>query len=277
MATGGFIYSLARGADAMLIGRFYGPYSIGLYSRASALLNRPMDQFLTPISSVFVPTLSRMQTQPERYRHAFLRVYEAMALVSFLSTGLLLALARPLTLVVLGPKWEQAAVIFAGLTIAAAYAPISNASTWLFASQGRGKDWLFASSLVSLITVASFVAGLPFGPAGVAIVYSVASFVIALPVLNHFAGRQGPVTRADLWFGIFRYLPLWAFVCGTTYSMCLLVAGSAPLVQLVVCAPVGLIAGLILIWVLTPMRRTALGLVDILRELKSRRVSSDTS
>ena len=103
-----------------------------------------------------------------------------------------------------------------------------------------------------------------------------ASFVIALPVLNHFAGRQGPVTRADLWFGIFRYLPLWAFVCGTTYSMCLLVAGSAPLVQLVVCAPVGLIAGLILIWVLTSMRRTALGLVDILRELKSRRVSSDT-
>jgi hypothetical protein len=73
------------------------------------------------------------------------------------------------------------------------------------------------------------------------------------------------------------YLPLWAVVCGTTYSMQLLVASSAPLVQLVVCAPVGLLAGLILIWVLTPMRRTALGLVDILRELKSRRVSSDTS
>jgi len=276
MATGGFIYSLAKGADGLLVGRFYGADSIGLYSRASALLNRPMDQFLAPISSVFVPTLSRVQTQPERYRHAFLRVYEAMALVSFLSTGLLLALARPLTLVVLGPKWEQAAVIFAGLTIAAAFAPLSNASTWLFASQGRGRDWLFASSLVSLITVASFVAGLPFGPAGVAIVYSVASFVIALPVLNHFAGRQGPVTTGDLWIGIVRYLPLWAVVCGTTYSMRLLVASSAPLVQLVVCAPVGLLAGLILIWVLTPMRRTALGLVDILRELKSRRVSSDT-
>src|SRR6267142_5918296 len=46
MATGGFIYSLARGADGLLVGRFYGADSIGLYSRASALLNRPMDQFL---------------------------------------------------------------------------------------------------------------------------------------------------------------------------------------------------------------------------------------
>ena len=40
---------------------------------------------------------------------------------------------------------------------------------------------------------------------------------------------------------------------------------------------IGLVAGLILICVLIPMRPTALGLVDTLRELKSRRVSSDTS
>ena len=50
-----------------------------------------------------------------------------------------------------------------------------------------------------------------------------------------------------------------------------------PWLQLVVCAPVRLLAGPILIWVLTPMRRVALGLVDILKELKSRRVSSNTS
>jgi PST family polysaccharide transporter len=276
MATGGFIYSLAKGADGLLIGRFYGANSIGLYSRASALLNRPMGQFLATISSVFVPTLSRVQTQPERYRRVFLQTYEAMALVSFLGTGLLLALARPLTLVVLGPKWEQAAAIFAGFTIAALYIPLGDASTWLFASQGRGKDWLFASSLVSLITVASFVAGLPFGPAGVAIVYSAAGLLVGLPVLFYFAGRQGPVTTADLWMGIFRYLPLWAVVCGASWLMRLLFANSAPLVQLVICAPVGLVAGLILIWVQTPMRRVALGLVDILRELKSRRASSAT-
>jgi len=114
MATGGFIYSLARGADGLLVGRFYGADSIGLYSRASALLNRQWPSFLPLSVSVFVPTLSRVQTQPERYRRTFLQAYEAMALVSFLGTGLLLALARPLTLVVLGPKWEQAAVIFAG-------------------------------------------------------------------------------------------------------------------------------------------------------------------
>ena len=119
------------------------------------------------------------------------------------------------------------------------------------------------------------VAGLPFGPAGVAIVYSAVGLLLGLPVLYYFAGRRGPVSTADLWIGIFRYFPLWAVSCGTTYVMRLLFANSAPLVQLVVCAPVGLIAGVILICTVTPMRRVARGLVDIFRELKSR-VSSNT-
>src|SRR5436190_1645632 len=276
LATGDFICSFARGADGLLVGRFYGADSVGLYTRAGALLNRPMEQFLVPITSVFVPVLSRVQTQPERYRRTFLQVYEAMALLSFLFTGLLFALARPLTLVVLGPKWEQAAIIFAGFTIAALCAPPATASTWLFASQGRGKDWLLTSFLLSGITLVSFVAGLPFGPAGVAIAYSAAFLVVGLPVHYYFAGRRGPVTTADLWIGIFRYVPLWIVVCGATWLMRLLFANSPPLVQLLICAPVGLIAGAILICILAPMRRVALSLVDILRDLKTKRFPSTT-
>ncbi len=228
---------------------------------------------MSPIGSVFLPVLSRVQSQPERYRRTFLRIYEAMALASCLFTGLLFALARPLTLVVLGPKWEQVAIIFAGFTVAAFCMPLTTASTWLFASQGRGKDWLFASSLLSGITIASFVVGLPFGPAGVAIAYSAASLLLGLPVIYYFAGRQGPVTTADLWSRLLRYAPLWIIVCGTTYLMRLYFENSSPWSQLVICSPVGLVAGLILIWVVTPMRQTALSLIEILQEMLSRRVS----
>ena len=89
MASGGFIYSLATGMDGMLIGRYCGAASLGLYSRAAALLRRPAEQFLSPIGSVFLPMLSRVQNQPERYRRTFLQIYEAMALVSCFVTGLI--------------------------------------------------------------------------------------------------------------------------------------------------------------------------------------------
>jgi Membrane protein involved in the export of O-antigen and teichoic acid len=270
ITAGSLICSLARGADTLLIGRFFGAAAVGLYSRAAILLIRPLDHLTIPMNAVLIPALSRIQTEPERYRRTFLRVYEAMALVSFLSTGLLLALASPLTLVVLGPKWEQAAPIFAGFSVAALYIPLAGASTWLFQTQGRGKDWLINSVLCSCITVASFVAGLPFGPVGVAIAYSIAGLFIGVPILFYFAGRRGPVTTADLWSRIFRYLPLWIVVCGVTWLVRLLVMNSAPLVQLLVCAPVGLLAGAILVCVVPSMRRVAFSLVDILLELKSR-------
>src|SRR5207248_7876489 len=108
----------ARGADSLLIGRFFGAAAIGLYSRGSILLMRPVQQFIIPINAVFVPALSRIQSQHDRYRRTFLQVFEAIALVDFLLTGLFLALSYPLTLAVLGPKWEGAIVIFAGFTMA---------------------------------------------------------------------------------------------------------------------------------------------------------------
>jgi PST family polysaccharide transporter len=271
MAGGGFIYALAKGADNLLVGRFYGPDAVGLYSRAAQLLNRPLDQFLYPISSVFVPALSRVQTQAERYRRTFMQVYESMALVSFLSTGLLLALSRPITLVVLGPRWEKAAIIFAAFTLAALTHPVARAATWLFISQGRGgRDWLLVNVLGAALAVASFVVGLPFGPAGIAIAYSIVGLFMGLPILYYFAGREGPVTTTDLWSGMFRYLPLWIVVCGVTSLVRLLLVNSSPLIQLVVCAPVGLLSGMILIFVVPSMRRVAFSLVDILRELKAR-------
>jgi PST family polysaccharide transporter len=276
LTAGSFIYSLARGADGLLIGRYFGPDSVGLYSRAAVLLMRPMEQFLGPINAVFVPALSRLQTQPDRYRRTFLQVYEAIALTSFPATGLFFPLAHPLVLVVLGPKWEKAAVIFAGFTMVALYFPLANVSTWLFASQGRGRHWMIATSIVSFLTVASFAAGLPFGPAGVAIAYSVSCLLIQLPLLYYIAGRRGPVSTSDLWMGFLRHLPVWGVVCGATWLTRSLVVDFAPLTQLFVCAPAGLLTGFAFICIFTPSRRVAISLFSILRELKTAREPAAT-
>jgi O-antigen/teichoic acid export membrane protein len=274
ITAGSLMYSVARGADSLLIGRFFGAGAVGLYSRASILLMRPLQQFTMPINAVMTPALSRIQGQHDPYRRTFLQVFEAIALVSFLFTGLLLALSYPLTLAVLGPKWEAAAVIFAGFTIAALAYPLTTASTWLFASQGRGKDWVLTSSIVSGVTLCSFLAGLPFGPAGVAISYSASCVLIELPFVYYIAGRRGPVSRKDLWIGCLRHLPVWGIVCGTAWLARTFVLDANPWVQLFLCSPVALLAGAAYIGVSTPSRRVAVNLFSILRELKNARAAS---
>jgi O-antigen/teichoic acid export membrane protein len=266
-----FITSVARGSDNLLIGRVFGPASVGLYSRASDLLMRPLEQFLSPINAVFLPALSRLQSHPERYRSTFLRVYEAIALIGFLFTGLFLALARPITLVMLGPKWEQAAIIVGGFTIAAFCVPLANSSTWLFTSQGRGRDLLVAQSINAGVTFSSFLIGLPFGPVGVAIAFSVASLLVRIPILYFAVGRRGPVRTTDLWMRFVRHLPLWIIVFVVTWLTRALANNLAPLVQLLVCGPVGLITAATVIYSFTPQRKVALHLLQTLRELKGSR------
>jgi O-antigen/teichoic acid export membrane protein len=267
-AAGGFLYSLVRGADSLLIGRFYGAVAVGIYSRASVLVFRPMDQFLSPISSVFLPTLARLQIQPQRYRRTFLRLFEAIVLVSFSFTALLLALAHPLTLVVLGPKWENTAAIFAAFTLVALYFPLSNVATWLFISQGRGSEGFVSTAIACFIMVASFASGLPWGPVGVAVAYGAGGILLQLPVLYYLAGRRGPVTSSDLRNSSLKFLPVWSVVCGATYLIRMRVPHFTPLRQLLICGPAGLLIAAGCICVYPPARRTALGLFDILRDFR---------
>jgi len=172
---------------------------------------------------------------------------------------------------VLGPKWEAAAVIFAGFTIAALAYPLITAARWLFATQGRGKDWLVASSFVSAITLCSFLVGLPFSPIGVAISYSISCVLLQVPFVYYIAGRTGPVSSGDLWMASLRHLPVWVVVCGTAWFARSFMVTANPWVQLSMCAPIALLAGAAYVAVSAPSRRVAANLFSIVRDLKDAR------
>jgi len=265
--AGNFLFSLARGCDNLLLGRFYGPAAVGLYSRGAALVIRPMEQFLLPIDAVFLPTLSRLQSYPERYRFTFLRLYEAIAMSVFFFSSLLLALATPATLVLLGHKWEQVSAIFAGFTFTAIQLPLSSTANWLLTSQGRGKDIFRVTSINALLTLTSFIVGLPFGPLGVAIAFSAVGLLVRLPILYYVAGRRGPVRTSDLWTRFVRHLPLWVIMLVTTWLMRAVVTNLHPISQLLICAPVGVLTGILFICIFQPQRRVVADVLDTLRDL----------
>jgi O-antigen/teichoic acid export membrane protein len=266
------IFSIARGCDTLLIGRCYGAAAVGLYSRGAALVIRPLEQFLLPINTVFLPALSRLQSQPARYRSTFMRVYEAVILVAFFFTSMLLALAHPVTVILLGHKWEQASAIFAGFTVLAISLPLANVTNWLFTSQGRGKDIFVQNSIAAVISLASFVAGLPFGPFGVAMAFSLSGLLLRLPILYYNAGRNGPVSTRDLWAGFLLHLPLWLVVFAATWGAHQLVAGARSWMQLLICLPIGAAVGITFISFSKPQRRVAIYLVETLRELKTKTI-----
>jgi O-antigen/teichoic acid export membrane protein len=211
----GVIYALSRGFDSILIGRYLGSDALGVYSRGIALITRPLERLIAPVYSVMVPALSRLQTEPERYRKAFLQVFEALAVSAFAIAGLLLAIADPLVLVILGDRWTAASPILAALSPAVIHIVLGSATSWLYTSQGRGTDLVRTASIGAALLTGSFILGLNFGATGVAAAYS-ASGLALLPITFYVAGRTGPVSTRDLWLAAAGHLPVFMVVLSAT-------------------------------------------------------------
>jgi PST family polysaccharide transporter len=266
-----FLWSLARGTDSLLIGRMFGSAALGFYSRAQALLVRPIDQFIAPLDAVFVPTLARLQGDPERYRRTLFRVFELVAVLGFAGSALLFSLAEPITRVVLGPDWDGAAGIFAGLSLVALFMPVAAVSGWLLTSQGRGQDFLLISSTCAISTIASFLIGLVWGPVGVAVAYCVTCFLVQLPICYHIAGRVGPVKTRELWSRLLRHLPLGITMLVVTWLVRSALPGRSAPFQLLICLPLGCAAGMIVVAAYRPTRTVILSAVEALWEWRKAR------
>ena len=195
----GVVNFFARNLDNMIIGRVWGGQQLGLYVKAYQLLTLPIDQINGPITTVAVPALSRLNDSPERYRRAYLRIIEKIAVLTMPGIALLIATADSVVLIVLGPQWTEAGHIFAALGVAALIQPITNTTGWLFISQGRTRDMFRYGLVASTVIVAAILIGLPWGAVGVATAYACVWVTIVTPLLFYWVGRTGPVRPRDFY------------------------------------------------------------------------------
>jgi O-antigen/teichoic acid export membrane protein len=189
----------ARNLDNALIGKFWGAYQLGVYARAYQMLFMPIQQINAPLVAVVVPALSRLADSPERYRTAYLRILEKIAMITMPGVAFMIATSDWLVLFLLGPHWHEAGRIFALLGLAAIIQPVTRTVLWLFTTQGRAREIFKWGVMGGIIAVVSIVAGLPWGATGVATSYAVTDLCISTPLLFWYVGRRGPVRTRDLY------------------------------------------------------------------------------
>lgn len=252
-----FLGQFSLNSDSILLGRFFGAESLGLYTRANVLLARPIQQVIAPINSVLIPVLSRLQSDPQRYRRSYLRAYDTLALIVFPFAAMSLVLAKPLVLVILGQKWKGVIPLFSAFTLIAVSGPLSNICAWIYESQARGQDQLRNHTAAGAVTIISYLLGLRWGPLGLILSVAITSLLIRLPIVYYIAGRRGPVRTQDLWIAFLSHLPCWGAVFLTTSLAYRTVEQAVPIVQLLVCVPIGLGVGTGLILLFRRPRQSA--------------------
>ena len=186
---------VGNNVDTVVIGLRSGASQLGIYNRAFHLVMNTANQLRAPITNVAVPVLSRLQGEGARYWD-FVRVgqvglgYTIVVVLAFV-----IGAAVPITALLLGPRWAEAAPVLSLLAVAAVFQTLNSASYWVYISKGITGP-LFRYNLVSVaIKIACILIGSQWGMIGVAVGYAIAPalFVADLAVLDLAGDRR----RAD--------------------------------------------------------------------------------
>ncbi|GAB2567775.1 oligosaccharide flippase family protein [Nocardia heshunensis] len=174
--------SLARNADNLLIGRFQGAQSLAFYALAYRLLLLPVQLGVQSIGSVLFPLFARLADDLPALRAELARATRFMALLALPGMALVAIAAPQLIQLVFGSAWAPAIPIIRVLAMAGALQAIYQPSTIpVMLGLGYAKLQLHYAILCTVVSIGGIVAGLPFGPLGVAIGYSAAT-VALVPV-----------------------------------------------------------------------------------------------
>jgi O-antigen/teichoic acid export membrane protein len=197
VAASYLLLNVLRSADNVLIGRYWGAGPLGLYSRAYNLLTQPARQLYIPVGSVAIPAFSRLQSDRERFARYYLRAINLMTWISAPIFGFLFVAAEPVTVLLLGNQWREAAPVFQILVISALAQLLHGSTIWLFVSRGESGRLLKLTLIISPVLIGSYLIGLPFGIKGVALSGSLVLLAI-LPWMLKYTFRGTHLTLQRL-------------------------------------------------------------------------------
>ena len=184
--------------DKLLIGKSLGAEALGMYGRAFQLLVMPLQVVFTPLAGVLMPALSRLTSQPERYRSMVRQVADLLLLTTTPLAAISVVAADPIVAIFLGPRWGEVADMFRALSLVAIAIPMNNLCVTVLQSSGKA-DVLLRWGLKSmLISIVSILIGLHWGIKGIAYSWAAAGLLVRTPWFYVVVSRHTAVRFADL-------------------------------------------------------------------------------
>lgn len=195
----------ARNADNLLVGWRFGAHALGFYKKAYDLFALSATQLVSSTAVVAVSALSRVRKDPARYRRYFLGAMTVMAFLGMGLAGDLTLIGKDLIRLLLGPGWERTGQIFTFFAPGIGAMIIYQTHGWIHLSIGRADRWFRWGFAELAVTFLLFLAGLHWGPEGIAVAWCVSFWILTMPAMR-YAGSPidlgfGPVLAA-----VWRYI-----------------------------------------------------------------------
>ena len=186
----------ARQGDYFVVGRLMSAASLGIYSRAFMLMELPHLFLGTALSRVLFPAASRVQSEPERFRRAYLTTFSLSVALSLPVSLAVAILAPEIILTLYGEAWAGAVPLVQILSMFGMFRMTYNTAGAFVRAKGHAYRILLCQLIYGALVVGgSWWAASGYGLEGVA--WAVGGAIASLWVLivafaNHAAAVPAP-------------------------------------------------------------------------------------
>lgn len=213
----GFNY-LARNTDNLLVGWRFNAQSLGFYKKAYDMFTLSAGQLVSSISVVAVSALSRLNRDRVQYERSFLGAVTVVAFVGMGLSAFLTLAGKDLIRLLLGPNWEPAGQIFTYFGPGVGIMMVYYTHGWIHLSIGRADRWFRWGVVEFAATFLLFLVGLPWGPAGIAVAWTVSFWLLTIPSI-WYAGRPIGFSANSVLAVIWKYVLASLLAASATYVL----------------------------------------------------------
>lgn len=187
---------LARSADRILLGYFYGAGPLGYFQNAFLLYDNLLSLF-TQLHDVAVASLSKLRNTVDELKRSWAAALSSLSFFSTLAFAVLAVTGQDFVVILLGEKWAPAGPLLCIFAVRGIAHVVERTLGWLHVAAGRSDRWMRWGFFSALFQLVALLAGVPFGLAGVATAHAIATFCLFVPALV-YAGRPVGIEAKDV-------------------------------------------------------------------------------
>lgn len=255
--------------DTALVGYAYGAAPLGLYNRAYQLVVTPLSQIQSPVTSVAIPILSKIQDDQRRFSAYLVRGQLALGYPISLGLATIAIAAEPVVELMLGQKWLAAVPLLQLFALAGIARNLAFVGYWVYVVRGLSGS-LFRYSLVTgAIRVLCIVIGSHWGVVGVAAGLAIAPW-LAWPISLLWLSRVTTVPTRALYTGALRIIGVAGLSAGMTLAI-MATLPSMPALLSILLTGVVMVGAVGLLCLVPIIRRDAKDLIAVAALVKKRK------
>ena len=148
----------------LFIGKIYNEELLGSYNRGEQFPKLIVSNLGAAIQSVMLPVLSASQDEPERVKSMLRRAITVSSYLVLPMMAGLIAVARPMVLLLLGEKWLACVPFLQIMCVAYSFWPIHIANLQALNAMGRSDIFLKLEIVKKMVGLAVLVAGIRYNP-----------------------------------------------------------------------------------------------------------------